>query len=169
MRSANQREIEVVFYLASYETRCYCKHRGLYLRLESACLCIYITFVFLSRSFSPRPLAHTPAVKQAQPMKRPIQIGPKVSIQPRPLITAVPLAHAAAPLQAKTIIIQPLQTTVLPVVKPAPVNIQPAPPAGQNSHCTTSRHTDSRYTVLHQTPALGESTSNVLSFTLSIL
>ncbi|KAI3368817.1 hypothetical protein L3Q82_025805, partial [Scortum barcoo] len=66
--------------------------------------------------------------KQAQPVKRPIQIGPKVSIQPKPLITAVPLAHAAAPLQAKTIIIQPLQTTMLPVVKPAPVSIQPAPP-----------------------------------------
>ncbi|XP_038571981.1 cyclic AMP-dependent transcription factor ATF-6 alpha [Micropterus salmoides] len=64
------------------------------------------------------------------PIKRPIQIGPKVSIQPKPLITAVPLAHAAAPLQAKTIIIQPLQTTVLPVVKPTPVNIQPAPPPG---------------------------------------
>ncbi|XP_030583304.1 cyclic AMP-dependent transcription factor ATF-6 alpha [Archocentrus centrarchus] len=68
--------------------------------------------------------------KPAQPIKKPIQIGPKVSIQPKPLITAVPLAQAAAPLQAKTIIIQPLQTTVLPVVKPAPVSIKPAPPAG---------------------------------------
>lgn len=81
-------------------------------------------------------LAHSPA-KQAQPIKRPIQIGPKISIQPKPLITAVPLAHAAAPLQAKTIIIHPLQTTVLPVVKPAPVSIQPAPPPGQNSHIET--------------------------------
>ncbi|XP_008291453.1 cyclic AMP-dependent transcription factor ATF-6 alpha [Stegastes partitus] len=69
--------------------------------------------------------------KPAQPIKRPIQIGPKVSIQPKPLITAVPLAQAAAPLQAKTIIIQPLQTTVLPVVKAAPVTIQPAPPPGR--------------------------------------
>uniref|UniRef100_A0A146P5R9 Cyclic AMP-dependent transcription factor ATF-6 alpha n=1 Tax=Fundulus heteroclitus TaxID=8078 RepID=A0A146P5R9_FUNHE len=68
--------------------------------------------------------------KPAQPAKRPIQIGPKVSIQPKPLIAAMPLGPAAAPLQAKTIIIQPLQTTVLPVVKPAPVNIQPAPPPG---------------------------------------
>ncbi|XP_035767786.1 cyclic AMP-dependent transcription factor ATF-6 alpha [Neolamprologus brichardi] len=67
--------------------------------------------------------------KPVQPVKKPIQIGPKVSIQPKPLITAVPLAQAAAPMQAKTIIIQPLQTTVLPVVKPAPVNIKPAPPS----------------------------------------
>lgn len=69
--------------------------------------------------------------KQTLPVKKPIQIGPKVSIQPKPIITAVPLAHAQAPIQAKTIIIQPLQTTVLPVVKAAPVNIQPAPPTGQ--------------------------------------
>ncbi|XP_024859749.1 cyclic AMP-dependent transcription factor ATF-6 alpha isoform X4 [Kryptolebias marmoratus] len=70
--------------------------------------------------------------KPAQPIKRPIQIGPNLSIQPKPLITAVPLAPAAAaPLQAKTIILQPLQTTVLPVVKLAPVTIQPAPPAGR--------------------------------------
>ncbi|KAM4739973.1 cyclic AMP-dependent transcription factor ATF-6 alpha [Anableps anableps] len=68
--------------------------------------------------------------KPAQPAKRPIQMGPKISIQPRPLIAAVPLAPAAASLQPKTIIIQPLQTTVLPVVKPAPVSIQPAPPPG---------------------------------------
>ncbi|CAJ1060424.1 cyclic AMP-dependent transcription factor ATF-6 alpha [Xyrichtys novacula] len=74
--------------------------------------------------------SQTTRVKQAQPIKRPIQIGPKISIQPKPLITAVPFAHAAAPLQAKTIIIQPLQTTVLPVVKTSPVSIQPAPPAG---------------------------------------
>uniref|UniRef100_A0A8D3D6G0 Activating transcription factor 6 n=1 Tax=Scophthalmus maximus TaxID=52904 RepID=A0A8D3D6G0_SCOMX len=69
--------------------------------------------------------------KPAQSVKRPIQIGPKVSIQPKPLITAVPLAQASAPLQTKTIIIQPLQTTVLPMVKPAAVNIQPAPPPGR--------------------------------------
>ncbi|XP_070764754.1 cyclic AMP-dependent transcription factor ATF-6 alpha [Enoplosus armatus] len=80
---------------------------------------------------APKRTSQTTRAKQAQPIKRPIQIGPKVSIQPKPLITAVPLAHAAAPLQAKTIIIQPLQTTVLPVVKPAPVNIQPAPPPGR--------------------------------------
>ncbi|XP_044054765.1 cyclic AMP-dependent transcription factor ATF-6 alpha [Siniperca chuatsi] len=80
---------------------------------------------------APKRTSQTTRVKQAQPIKRPIQTGPKVSIQPKPLITAVPLAHAAAPLQAKTIIIQPLQTTVLPVVQPAPVNIQPAPPPGR--------------------------------------
>ncbi|XP_042337455.1 cyclic AMP-dependent transcription factor ATF-6 alpha [Plectropomus leopardus] len=79
---------------------------------------------------APKRTSQTARARQAQPTKRPIQIGPKVSIQPKPLITTVPLAHAAAPLQAKTIIIQPLQTTVLPVVKQAPVNIQPAPPPG---------------------------------------
>ncbi|MED6286331.1 hypothetical protein CHARACLAT_004910 [Characodon lateralis] len=68
--------------------------------------------------------------KPAQPAKRPIQMSPKVSIQPKALIAAMPLAPAPAPLQAKTIIIQPLQTTVLPVVNPAPVNIQPALPPG---------------------------------------
>ncbi|CAL8307845.1 unnamed protein product [Lota lota] len=71
-----------------------------------------------------------PRAKPAQPVKRPIQLSPNVSIQPKPLITALNLAHATAPLQANTIIIQPLQTTVLPVVKPAPVNIQPAPLTG---------------------------------------
>lgn len=101
----------------------------------------------------PSPDTHTPA-KIAQPIKRPIQIGPRVSIQPKPVITAVPLAHAPAPLQAKTIIIQPLQTTVLPVVKPAPVNIQPAPPPGQSSHCNTFRHIASHHTASHQTSAL---------------
>lgn len=80
---------------------------------------------------APKRTSQTTRARQTQPAKRPIQIGPKVSIQPKPLITAVPLAHAAAPLQAKTIIIQPLQTTVLPVVKQAPVNIQPAPPPGR--------------------------------------
>uniref|UniRef100_A0A667Y078 Activating transcription factor 6 n=1 Tax=Myripristis murdjan TaxID=586833 RepID=A0A667Y078_9TELE len=79
---------------------------------------------------APKRTSQTTRAKSAQPVKRPIQLGPKVSIQPKPMITAVPLAHAAAPLQAKTIIIQPLQATVMPVVKPAPVSIQPAPPPG---------------------------------------
>ncbi|XP_003974164.2 cyclic AMP-dependent transcription factor ATF-6 alpha [Takifugu rubripes] len=79
----------------------------------------------------PKKPSQTTRAKQTLPVKRPIQIGPKVSIQPKPLITAVPLTHAQAPLQAKTIIIQPLQTAVLPVVKPAPINIQPAPPTGR--------------------------------------
>ncbi|KAM7012100.1 cyclic AMP-dependent transcription factor ATF-6 alpha [Tautogolabrus adspersus] len=80
---------------------------------------------------APKRTSQTTRVKQAQQIKRLIQMSPKVSIQPKPLITAVPLAHAAASLQAKTIIIQPLQTTMLPVVKPAQVNIQPAPPPGR--------------------------------------
>ncbi|XP_047199206.1 cyclic AMP-dependent transcription factor ATF-6 alpha [Hippoglossus stenolepis] len=80
---------------------------------------------------APKRTSQTPRAKAAQSIKRPIKIEPKVSIQPRPLITAVPLAQAGASLQAKTIIIQPLQTTVLPVVKPVPINIQPAPPPGR--------------------------------------
>ncbi|XP_076009445.1 cyclic AMP-dependent transcription factor ATF-6 alpha isoform X2 [Genypterus blacodes] len=80
---------------------------------------------------SKRP-GHTPRARPPQPAKRPIQLGPKVSIQPRPVLTAVPLAHAAPPLQTKTIIIQPLQTTVLPLGKPAPISIQPAPTAGRH-------------------------------------
>uniref|UniRef100_H2MQ49 Activating transcription factor 6 n=1 Tax=Oryzias latipes TaxID=8090 RepID=H2MQ49_ORYLA len=72
----------------------------------------------------------TTKATQAQPLRRPIQTGPKISIQPKPVITAMPLAPTPATLQPKTIIIQPLQTTVLPVVKPTPVSIQPAPPSG---------------------------------------
>ncbi|XP_030229393.1 cyclic AMP-dependent transcription factor ATF-6 alpha [Gadus morhua] len=79
---------------------------------------------------APKRTSLAPQAKPAQQVKRPIQLSPKVSIQPKPLITALNLAHATAPLQANTIIIQPLQTTVLPVVKPAPVNIQPAPLTG---------------------------------------
>lgn len=81
-----------------------------------------------------------PSDKQTLAARRPIQTGPKVSIQPKPMITAVPLAHAQAPIQAKTIIFQPLQTAVLPVVKPAPVNIQPAPPTGQIWHVVYSMY-----------------------------
>uniref|UniRef100_A0A3P9P2Q9 Activating transcription factor 6 n=1 Tax=Poecilia reticulata TaxID=8081 RepID=A0A3P9P2Q9_POERE len=85
---------------------------------------------------SPPPKKAAMRTKPAQPAKRPIQMGSQISIQPRPLIAAMPLAPAAtaAPLQPKTIIIQPLQTTVLPVVKPSPISIQPAPPPGQFSH-----------------------------------
>ncbi|XP_068447843.1 cyclic AMP-dependent transcription factor ATF-6 alpha [Clinocottus analis] len=78
---------------------------------------------------APKRTNQNARARQAQPIKRPI--GPKVSIQPKPLITAVPLAHAAAPLQAKTIIIQPMPPAVLPVVKQVPINIQPAPPPGR--------------------------------------
>lgn len=80
---------------------------------------------------APKRTSQTARARQAQPSKRPIHIGPKVSIQPKPLVTAVPLTHAAAPLQTKTIIIQPLQTTVLPMIKHTPVSIQPAPPPGR--------------------------------------
>ncbi|KAK0149674.1 Cyclic AMP-dependent transcription factor ATF-6 alpha [Merluccius polli] len=79
---------------------------------------------------APKRTSLAPRAKPAQPVKRPMQLSPKVSIQPKPLITALNLAHATAPLQANTIIIQPLQTTVLPIVKSAPVNIQPAPLTG---------------------------------------
>ncbi|XP_051511687.1 cyclic AMP-dependent transcription factor ATF-6 alpha-like [Myxocyprinus asiaticus] len=78
-----------------------------------------------------KPPKRTNQATEAKPVhlsKRPIHMA---SIQPKPFITAVPISHAAAPLQAKTIIIQPLQTTVLPVVKPPHVTIQPAPPAGR--------------------------------------
>lgn len=71
--------------------------------------------------------------KPLQPTKRPIQVCPKVSIQPKPIITAVPISRPAAPLQTK-IIIQPLQATVLPVVKPQPVTIQPAPSTGNKEN-----------------------------------
>lgn len=95
-------------------------------------------FPFVSCPSQPLQFKYTNATaKPAQPAKRPIQMSSQISIQPRPLIAAMPLAPAAtaAPLQPKTIIIQPLQTTVLPVVKPAPISIQPAPPPGPFSHC----------------------------------
>ncbi|XP_061094213.1 cyclic AMP-dependent transcription factor ATF-6 alpha [Conger conger] len=78
----------------------------------------------------PQRRANQSRVKSSQPLKRPIQLTPKVSIQPKPVITAMPIPHSTAPLQAKTIIIQPLQA-VLPGTKPPPVTIHPAPPAGR--------------------------------------
>lgn len=90
-----------------------------------------------SSGFTEAPIEKKPSkrtnqtkAKPLQPTKRPIQVCPKVSIQPKPIITAVPISRPAAPLQTK-IIIQPLQATVLPVVKPQPVTIQPAPSTGQ--------------------------------------
>ncbi|XP_077439869.1 cyclic AMP-dependent transcription factor ATF-6 alpha [Vanacampus margaritifer] len=80
---------------------------------------------------APKRTSQTARAKSAQSSNRPIQMSAKVSIQPKPVIAAVPLAHAAAPLQPKTIILHPLQTTMLPVVKAAPINIQPAPSPGQ--------------------------------------
>ncbi|KAK1164035.1 cyclic AMP-dependent transcription factor ATF-6 alpha-like [Acipenser oxyrinchus oxyrinchus] len=66
----------------------------------------------------------------SNPPKRPIQLKPKISIQPKPVITAVPFAQNTGTIPAKTILIQPLQT-VLPVSKKQPVNIQPALPCGR--------------------------------------
>ncbi|XP_019752228.1 cyclic AMP-dependent transcription factor ATF-6 alpha isoform X2 [Hippocampus comes] len=80
---------------------------------------------------APKRTSQTARAKTAQQNNRPIQMSAKVSIQPKPVIAAVPLAHAAAPLQPKTIIIHPLQTAMLPVVKAAPISIQPAPSPGQ--------------------------------------
>ncbi|XP_028823705.1 cyclic AMP-dependent transcription factor ATF-6 alpha [Denticeps clupeoides] len=57
--------------------------------------------------------------KPTQPAKRPVRVTPKLSIQPKPVITALPLAP-------KTIIIQPIHRA-LPV-KPPPITIHPAPP-----------------------------------------
>ncbi|XP_023662256.1 cyclic AMP-dependent transcription factor ATF-6 alpha isoform X2 [Paramormyrops kingsleyae] len=65
--------------------------------------------------------------KTSQPIKRPIHHAPKVSIQPKPVV-AFPIVHAT-PLQAKTIIIQPVQT-VLPRDQVTPVAIRPAPLKG---------------------------------------
>ncbi|XP_076873485.1 cyclic AMP-dependent transcription factor ATF-6 alpha [Brachyhypopomus gauderio] len=90
-----------------------------------------------SSGFVDLPLEQKPAkrtnqtrAKSAQTTKRPINVRAKMSIQPRPLLTTLPLPQVTAPLQAKTIIIQPVQTAILPVVKQSPVSIQPAPPAG---------------------------------------
>ncbi|KAI5090357.1 cyclic AMP-dependent transcription factor ATF-6 alpha, partial [Silurus meridionalis] len=90
-------------------------------------------------SSSTEPPAEKKPVKKsnqikAKPVLRPIHLSPKVSIQPKPLITTLPFAQPAASLHTKTIIIQPVQTTIMPVVKPAPVTIQPAPPAGGKGH-----------------------------------
>ncbi|KAK3516449.1 hypothetical protein QTP70_014360 [Hemibagrus guttatus] len=75
-----------------------------------------------------KPVKKTNQIK-AKPVMRPIHLSPKVSIQPKPLLAALPITQTAA-LPTKTIIIQPVQATIVPVVKPAPVTIQPAPPAG---------------------------------------
>ncbi|KAI5627602.1 cyclic AMP-dependent transcription factor ATF-6 alpha, partial [Silurus asotus] len=80
-----------------------------------------------------KPIKKSNQIK-AKPVLRPIHLSPKVSIQPKPLITTLPFAQPAASLHTKTIIIQPVQTTIMPVVKPAPVTIQPALPTGGKGH-----------------------------------
>ncbi|NWH64084.1 ATF6A factor, partial [Geococcyx californianus] len=60
------------------------------------------------------------------------QAASRPSIQPKPLLPAVPEAQANIGIPAKTIIIQTLPTLV-PLPKHQPVaNIQPAPPKGQS-------------------------------------
>uniref|UniRef100_A0A803XUE4 BZIP domain-containing protein n=1 Tax=Meleagris gallopavo TaxID=9103 RepID=A0A803XUE4_MELGA len=60
------------------------------------------------------------------------QTASRPSIQPKPLLPAVPEAQANIGIPAKTIIIQTLPTLV-PLPKHQPVvNIQPAPPKGQS-------------------------------------
>ncbi|XP_036410550.1 cyclic AMP-dependent transcription factor ATF-6 alpha-like [Megalops cyprinoides] len=75
-----------------------------------------------------RRSSHTPRAKSSHHSRRLIQATPKVSIQPKPVIT-VPMLHSTVPFQPKTIFISPLQTG-LPVANPAPVTTHPAPPAG---------------------------------------
>ncbi|XP_030311298.1 cyclic AMP-dependent transcription factor ATF-6 alpha isoform X1 [Calypte anna] len=59
------------------------------------------------------------------------QTAPRPSIQPKPLLPAVPEAQPNIGIPAKTIIIQTLPTLV-PLPKKPVVNIQPAPPKGQS-------------------------------------
>ncbi|NWH21214.1 ATF6A factor, partial [Grus americana] len=72
------------------------------------------------------------ANNSARTLKRCGQAVPRPSIQPKPLLPAVPEAQANVGIPAKTIIIQTLPTLV-PLPKHQPVvNIQPAPPKGQS-------------------------------------
>ncbi|NXP51571.1 ATF6A factor, partial [Heliornis fulica] len=68
----------------------------------------------------------------ARTLKRCSQAASRPSIQPKPLLPAVPEAQTNIGIPAKTIIIQTLPTLV-PLPKHQPVvNIQPAPPKGQS-------------------------------------
>ncbi|KFQ62857.1 Cyclic AMP-dependent transcription factor ATF-6 alpha, partial [Pelecanus crispus] len=72
------------------------------------------------------------ANNSARTLKRCGQTASRPSIQPKPLLPAVPEAQANIGIPAKTIIIQTLPTLV-PLPKHQPVvNIQPAPPKGQS-------------------------------------
>nr|XP_010304592.1 PREDICTED: cyclic AMP-dependent transcription factor ATF-6 alpha [Balearica regulorum gibbericeps] len=72
------------------------------------------------------------ANNSARTLKRCGQAVSRPSIQPKPLLPAVPEAQANIGIPAKTIIIQALPTLV-PLPKHQPVvNIQPAPPKGQS-------------------------------------
>ncbi|OPJ77168.1 cyclic AMP-dependent transcription factor ATF-6 alpha isoform B [Patagioenas fasciata monilis] len=80
-----------------------------------------------------KPLVSTAsrsANNSARTLKRCGQTAPRPSIQPKPLLPAVPEAQTNIGIPAKTIIIQTLPT-LLPLPKHQPVvNIQPAPPKG---------------------------------------
>uniref|UniRef100_A0A8C9G6M7 Uncharacterized protein n=1 Tax=Pavo cristatus TaxID=9049 RepID=A0A8C9G6M7_PAVCR len=76
-----------------------------------------------------KPIVANNSVKT---LKRCGQTASRPSIQPKPLLPAVPEAQANIGIPAKTIIIQTLPTLV-PLPKHQPVvNIQPAPPKGQS-------------------------------------
>uniref|UniRef100_G1N0W8 BZIP domain-containing protein n=1 Tax=Meleagris gallopavo TaxID=9103 RepID=G1N0W8_MELGA len=89
--------------------------------------------------------SRSPASPEGEAEKKPIvannsvktlkkcgQTASRPSIQPKPLLPAVPEAQANIGIPAKTIIIQTLPTLV-PLPKHQPVvNIQPAPPKGQS-------------------------------------
>ncbi|KAI1882933.1 hypothetical protein AGOR_G00239990 [Albula goreensis] len=65
-------------------------------------------------------------VKSANPPRRPINPPPKVCIQPKPVgPVPVPVVHSAVPLQAKTIVFQPLCSASVPMVC-APAERPPA-------------------------------------------
>ncbi|NWS66122.1 ATF6A factor, partial [Crotophaga sulcirostris] len=77
-------------------------------------------------------IASRSANNSARTLKRCGQTASRPSIQPKPLLPAVPEAQANIGIPAKTIIIQTLPTLV-PLPKHQPVtNIQPAPPKGQS-------------------------------------
>ncbi|XP_035188966.1 cyclic AMP-dependent transcription factor ATF-6 alpha isoform X2 [Oxyura jamaicensis] len=81
-----------------------------------------------------KPAVSTPSRSANNSVKtlKKCQSASRPSIQPKPLLPAVPEAQANIGIPAKTIIIQTLPTLV-PLPKHQPVvNIQPAPPKGQS-------------------------------------
>ncbi|NXA49038.1 ATF6A factor, partial [Nothocercus julius] len=79
----------------------------------------------------PANLLSRSASNSGRTLKRCAETTARPSIQPKPLLPAVPEGQANISIPAKTIIIQTLPTLVqLPKHQPV-VNIQPAPPKGQ--------------------------------------
>ncbi|NWX48583.1 ATF6A factor, partial [Steatornis caripensis] len=72
------------------------------------------------------------ANNSARTLKRCGQAASRPSIQPKPLLPAVPEARANVGIPAKTVIIQTLPTLVPLPKHQRVVNIQPAPPKGQS-------------------------------------